>query len=400
MMTHAAPLPAAADRPTGLWLAGARGSVATTTVVGLLALQRGLVEPTGCATTRPPLDDVALPAWSRIHIGGHDVVSTPLETRADALADAGVLPHGVLAAVRPSLAGIDDAIKCRPDPAPGVDVQESAVRSLAADIADFRQRRGLERVVVVNVASTEPPCAEEAWHHDAGLLTQALADPGKVALPPSSATALAAIRAGCPYVNFTPSPGIRLPVLEKLVTAAGLPYAGSDGKTGQTLLRSALGPMFAARALRVRSWSGTNLLGGGDGATLAGCGAAASKLRSKSRAVTALFGDVTAPLHIDHVPDLGDVKVAWDHVAFEGFLGARMALQLSWTGYDSALAAPLVLDLCRLVAAAHAAGLAGPLTALGCFFKDPVGSNVHGFADQWRALTDWAATLPRAGRSR
>ncbi len=80
---------------------------------------------------------------------------------------------------------------------------------------------------------------------------------------------------------------------------------------------------------------------------------------------------MTAPLHIDNVPDLGEQKTAWDHVSFEGFLGARMSLQLTWTGLDSALAAPLVLDLARLTAAAHAAGEAGPLSAPGVLLQGP-----------------------------
>ena len=65
-------------------------------------------------------------------------------------------------------------------------------------------------------------------------------------------------------------------------------------------------------------------------------------------------------VHIDDVPALGDWKTAWDHIAFDGFLGSRMILQTIWQGCDSALAAPLVLDLARLVARAHEAGSGGP----------------------------------------
>jgi myo-inositol-1-phosphate synthase len=154
--------------------------------------------------------------------------------------------------------------------------------------------------------------------------------------------------------------------------------------------------MFSARALRVRSWAGTNLLGGGDGANLADPEQARGKLESKARGLASLLGDsVTAPLHIDNVPDLGEQKTAWDHVSFEGFLGARMSLQLTWTGLDSALAAPLVLDLARLTAAAHAAGRSGPLGGLAFFFKDPIGSDEHRFAEQTKLLTAWAQSLAR-----
>ncbi|GAB3883829.1 hypothetical protein GCM10029964_043840 [Kibdelosporangium lantanae] len=102
---------------------------------------------------------------------------------------------------------------------------------------------------------------------------------------------------------------------------------------------------------------------------------------------------MTAPLHIDNVANLGERKIAWDHVAFEGFLGAQMSLQFTWDGYDSALAAPLVLDLARLVAAAHADGQSGPLADLAFFFKDPLGTDEHRFAQQTRMLTDWAGRL-------
>jgi myo-inositol-1-phosphate synthase len=98
-------------------------------------------------------------------------------------------------------------------------------------------------------------------------------------------------------------------------------------------------------------------------------------------------------MHIDYVADLGDWKTAWDHVSFEGFLGTRMSLQFTWNGCDSALAAPLVLDLVRLAARARAAGEAGPLPALGFFFKDPAGTAEHDLGRQWQALTDWCTEL-------
>ena len=119
--------------------------------------------------------------------------------------------------------------------------------------------------------------------------------------------------------------------------------------------------MFAQRALAVRAWSGTNLLGGGDGAALADPAAAAAKNAGKERVLADTLGAVPeGEVHIDDVPALGDWKTAWDHIAFDGFLGSRMVLQTIWQGCDSALAAPLVLDLARLLARAHEAGLSGP----------------------------------------
>ncbi|SFB58700.1 myo-inositol-1-phosphate synthase [Amycolatopsis marina] len=380
--------------PTGLWLVGARGSVATTAITGLLALRAGVVAPTGCVSATAPFEDMDLPGWDELHIGGHDIVQTPLEKRAELLSESGVIPHRVFQAVRSGLSEIDNELRAGYHPATHPGSQADAARALSADITEFAQRRGLRRVVVVNVSSTEPVFPELPEHNTLEALEAAMSVPGRTVLPPSSVAAYAALRSGCPYVDFTPSTGVRLPALERLATELGLPYAGSDGKTGETLVRSALAPMFTTRALAVRSWAGTNLLGGGDGLTLADAEHAGSKLVSKGRGLeTLLGGAVTAPLHIDNVPDLGEQKIAWDNVSFEGFLGTRMSLQFTWTGYDSSLAAPLVLDLARFTAAAHAAGQSGPLGSLAFFFKDPVGSDEHRLAEQAAALRKWAMAL-------
>lgn len=398
------PIDAPADRRTGVWLVGARGSVATTAVVGLLALRDRLVEPVGCVTEQPPLSDVALPAWSDLVVGGHDIVDTPLDKRAELLADGGVLPHRLLPAVRDGLRAVEDELRIGYHPASHRGSQRAAAARLTDDLRSFQARHRLARTVVINVSSTEPPVPALAEHADLGALETALDDPAATVLPPSSLAAYAALRAGCGFVDFTPSAGARLPALVTLARERGVPVAGSDGKTGETLVKSALAPMFSSRALHVRSWAGTNLLGGGDGATLGDPATASSKLESKARGMAALFGDgVNAPLHIDNVPDLGDWKTAWDHISFTGFLGVRMTLQFTWTGCDSALAAPLVLDLARLTAAGHAAGHSGPLAQLAFFFKDPMSGEQdpppsHELAEQATVLRSWAAGLPRARR--
>jgi myo-inositol-1-phosphate synthase len=216
----------------------------------------------------------------------------------------------------------------------------------------------------------------------------------RLALPDSTCYAWAAFAEGCPYINFTPSTGACLPALEQLATEHRVCHAGRDGKTGETLLKSALAPMFADRNLKVRSWYGANLLGGGDGASLADPRRRHSKLKSKGRTLPAILGyQPEAPLHIDYVADMGQWKTAWDHIAFEGFLGTSMRLQFTWEGCDSALAAPLVLDLVRLVAAADSAGLTGALGPLAFFFKDPVGTDEHRLERQFQVLCSWAAEL-------
>ncbi|MFJ8871793.1 inositol-3-phosphate synthase [Streptomyces sp. NPDC102473] len=367
------------DARTGVWFIGARGAVATTAVAGSAAVAAGLYPATGMVTATAPFAASGLPELSGLVFGGHDTHVVPLTKRAEELAESGVLPHRLAAAVQSELAAADAEI--RPGgPLPGDSRDEELlIAAFTADIEDFAHRLAPGHTVVVNLASTEPAPT-----------------PGDPRLPPSSLYAAAALRAGCSYVNFTPSTGLHHPALGDAAAAARAPYAGRDGKTGQTLLRSVLGPMFAQRALDVRAWSGTNLLGGGDGATLADPAAAAAKNAGKERVLADTLGTLPqGTVHIDEVPTLGDFKTAWDHIAFDGFLGSRMFLQTIWQGCDSALAAPLVLDLVRLLAAAHRAGLTGPRPELGFYFKDPDGGS-SGLAEQYTELLGLAATLREA----
>jgi myo-inositol-1-phosphate synthase len=369
-------MPESTAARTGVWFVGARGSVATTAVAGCAAVTAGLHPPTGMVTETPPFADAGLPALSSLVFGGHDTASCPLPKRAEALTAAGVLPHGLTAAINTELTLADQEIRAGGPGAGDVRDDEELIASFAADIKDFAARTGVARTVVVNVSSTEPAPGPD--------------DPR---LPASSLYAAAALRAGCGYVNFTPSTGLRAAALADAVSGSGLPHAGRDGKTGQTLLRSVLAPMFVQRALTVRAWSGTNLLGGGDGAALADPAAAAAKNAGKERVLADTLG--AAPegeVHIDDVPALGDWKTAWDHIAFDGFLGSRMILQTIWQGCDSALAAPLVLDLARLVARAHEIGLSGPLPELGFYFKDPDGGPAA-LAEQFTVLLSFADRL-------
>ncbi|MGW2345036.1 inositol-3-phosphate synthase [Streptomyces sp. NPDC001661] len=359
----------------GVWLIGARGSVATTAIAGCAAVGAGLHPPSGMVTETEPFTAVPLPPLTSLVFGGHDTLDCPLPKRAEQLAAGGVLPHGLPGAVHAELAAADREI--RPGgPLPGDGrTQDELIAAFTADIRSFVRRHARAGAVVVNVASTEAPARGDD-------------------LPASSLYAAAALRAGCPYVNFTPSTGLHHPSLQHAARAAGVPFAGRDGKTGQTLLRSVLGPMFRRRALDVRAWSGTNLLGGGDGAALADPAAAAAKNAGKERVLADTLGTVPqGEVHIDDVPALGDWKTAWDHIAFDGFLGARMTLQTTWQGCDSALAAPLVLDLARLLLRAAESGLSGPRPELGFYFKDPDPGASSDLDHQYEALLAFADRL-------
>lgn len=364
---------------TGVWFVGARGSVATTAVAGCAAVSAGMHPATGMVTETNAFAHSALPALSSLVFGGHDTASCPLPKRAEELAGGGVLPYGLPAAVHAELCAADNEIRTG-GPLPGdTRGDQELIDAFAADITAFTDRTGAARTVVVNLSSTEPA-----------------PEPGDTRLPASSLYAAAALRAGCSYVNFTPSTGVHHHGLEALAHSAQVPYAGRDGKTGQTLLRAVLAPMFHQRALTVSAWSGTNLLGGGDGAALADSRAAAAKNAGKNRVLEDTLGTLPeGEVHIDDVPQMGDWKTAWDHIAFDGFLGARMVLQTIWQGCDSALAAPLVLDLARLLARSHEAGLSGPRPELGFYFKDPDGGS-SALAEQYAALLGFAERLREA----
>jgi len=360
---------------TGIWLIGARGSVATTATVGLLALQARLTDTTGCVTELPELRSPALPALGDLVLGGHDIVATPVLKKAETLAAAGVVPGRLVAALTDRLTAHEESVRPLPS---GTQPQVSA--AIGADLAAFREKHELDQVVVINVSTTEPV-------FDA-------ADATLGSYPASSLAAHAAFTAGCPFVDFTPSTGARLPSLDTLARDRGVVYAGNDGKTGETLVKSVLAPMFALRNLRVRSWSGLNLLGGGDGANLADPAANAAKVASKQRVLGDALGyQPSGTSRIDYVEEIGDFKTAWDLVTFQGFLGTGMRVEFTWHGCDSALAAPLVLDLARLTAAAQHAGRTGPLPELGFFFKDPIGDGPSVLSAQWDQLVALVESL-------
>jgi myo-inositol-1-phosphate synthase len=379
----------APERRVGVWLVGARGSVGTTALVGAAAVASGLAEPTGLVTVCPPFTEAAMPALGALVFGGHDVVETPLASRAARLSQSGVLPVGLATALGDALAAAEaeqrpgvTALEGRNDP-------RGAIDRIAGDLRAFRARHEVARVVMVNVSSTEAPVEPHAAHGDADELAYAL-ERGLGVLPPSSLYAVAAIESGCAFVDFTPSTGARLPAIEALAEVHEVPLGGSDGKTGETLLKSALAPAFAVRALKVCSWAATNLLGGGDGEALSDPARARSKLASKGRLLEEILGyPVEAPIRMENVRDLGEWKTAWDHIVFEGFLGVRMRMQFTWEGCDSALAAPLVLDLVRLMALALERGEAGVVRELAFFFKDPAGTSEHALHRQYEMLERW-----------
>jgi myo-inositol-1-phosphate synthase len=394
-----------AQRRVGLWMIGACGGVASTTALGLSALARGLTPTTGLVTALPRLAALDLDEPAAFVVGGHDVrQATFLSAVRELHGRSNVFDDRTLTACAPDLeewaANLRPGVNFRPNSALAAladrpDVRafptpKAAIEQVQRDLRTFQQAHKLDQVVVVNAASTEPPFTPGDEHQSIDRLVPALEKPA-AALPMSGLYAYAAIDAGFPYVNLTPSRGATLPALEELARRRNVPVAGQDLKTGETLLKSVLAPLFARRNLRVLSWVGHNILGNRDGLVLNDPENKASKVRSKDALLGELLGYKPQSLvSIEYVESLDDWKTAWDHIHFEGFLGTKMTLQFTWQGCDSLLAAPLVLDVARLALLAQRRGESGVMPHLACFFKSPVGVTEHDFGRQFELLERYA----------
>ncbi len=400
------------QRQTGVWLVGALGGLATTVIAGTLAVRKGLAKRIGLVSDAAEFAGLDLSSLDSIVFGGHDVREGDLVSSAEQIAsENGSIPRALVDGLRAELVAVSREI--RPGTAvncgPAVDRFAAENRSMPRaslraqvdaierDLKAFAARHDLERVIVINVASTEPPLETAASIDSAAALDAILASDRADAVRASLLYSAAAIRAGCPYVNFTASNAALAPGVVAAAESSGLPVAGSDGKTGETLVKTSLAPMFRHRQLRVLSWQGYNILGDRDGEVLSEDAHRRAKVQSKDRALPSILG---YPLHthvgIDFVPSLKDLKTAWDFVHFEGFLGFPMSLQFTWQGCDSILAAPLVIDLARFMAQAHRDGARGPQRHLACFFKSPLGVEEHDFHRQWAALVETAHAMTKS----
>jgi myo-inositol-1-phosphate synthase len=398
----------------GVWLIGARGGLSTTLVAGVELLKRGLCSANGLTTETALFAGADLPALDGLVFGGHDLRKTSLKECAyEIYRDNGSIPGDKIELIADGLAAIDarirpgTAVNCGAAIAKLGGRRASDARTLRAivdglreDLRAFVAAEKIDRLVVVNLASTEPPLELGPEHADLASFERLLDRNAKTKVRASSLYAYAAADAGAAFVNFTPSNAALLPAIRELFVLRGAPFMGDDGKTGETLVKSALAPMFKYRNLRVLSWQGYNILGDRDGLVLASGENKKSKVSTKDSVLSNILG---YPLHthvgIDYVPSLGDRKTAWDYVHFSGFLDYKMALTFTWHGCDAVLAAPLVLDMARLAATALRRREKGPMRHLACFFKKPVDVGEQDLHVQFHFLTDYAAAL-RGGRGR
>jgi len=391
--------------PLGVWMVGALGGIGTTLVVGTRAIARGLAADTGLVTNRPELAPLELVPLTDIVFGGHEVrISNFWESAVEIARRSRSLDLELLTQLKNDLLDISEALKpgtsvnCGPaidalvtNPVSRADDGlRSIVQRIQSDIRAFRARESVDRVVVVNLASTEPDLPGVDALRDPAEFERLLDAGDASRVRPSMLYAYAAFQEGCAYLNFTPSTAALAPVMQSIGLAAGVPFMGSDGKTGETLVKSALAPMFKYRNLKVLSWQGYNMLGDRDGEILAHADNLATKVRSKDSVLASILGyPVHTHVGIDFVPSLHDLKTAWDFIHFEGFLGHKMTMQFTWQGCDSILAAPLVLDMVRLADLAARRGEKGPMTQLAPYFKAPLGVSRQDLHGQFHGMMDY-----------
>lgn len=384
----------------GAWLIGAYGSVATCVAAGLEARKLGVVDTAGMLCETPACAGLDIPPLDGIVVGGCDIRSGALADEFARLAQQCTgLSADLTGAVAPCLKEVEsrivtgttansgEAIARLCDDKPAAVPLRQEVENISRQLARFKKEQQLEEVVVVNLASTEPILPPHPGHRDGDAFERLLDNDEADVVRAGSLYAYAAVREGCPYINFTPANSALLPAIIDLAVRSNVPVMGSDGKTGETLVKSALAPMFRYRNLEVLSWEGINLLGNRDGEVLDHPDNKATKIASKDRTLRKVLGyDPHTSVGINYVPSLGDRKTAWDFIHFRGFMGVTMSMEFVWQGMDSFLAAPLVIDLIRLAVLAKRRREGGLMPHLGLFFKAPVGGEEYCLAEQYQRL--------------
>jgi myo-inositol-1-phosphate synthase len=391
----------------GVVIVGVGGAVASTLVAGVALMVRGLAPRLGMVTERTdatvpdpltsllefaPLDRLVFAGWdvryASVYEGAlqHKVLPRDvLASVADDLAQVPVWPAVFSRAYAENVVG-DNTVR-----AAG---HRAEIELIRQNIEGFKRARGLERVVMVNLASTESFLEITDVHltleaFEAGL------DRNDAAITPTMRYFYAANSLGVPYCNFAPSLS-NIPALAEQAAKTSTPYAGMDGKTGQTLLKTALAPMLRVRRLHIEGWYSTNVLGNNDGLVLDSPAANKTKVLSKASVLDSIVGYHVEnhQVHIHYYKPRGDAKEAWDNIDIVGFAGVPMQIKVNFLCQDSALAAPLVIDLVRLLDVAKRVGESGIQRQLSLFFKSPYHAPgeapVHDLFKQEQLLLDWA----------
>ncbi len=369
----------------GVVIIGLNGAVASTLVAGVALMKKGVVprramltEPDDAISAEKLTDLLQFASLEDLVFGGWDLNDDNLYTAA--------LKHGVfradeLATVKTEL----EAIK----PWPAVFSREYAknlsgrhvvgtdgghrgqIEAIKKDLTTFKEKAGLRRIVLVNLASTEKWMDRTATHETLEGFEKGIDsnDPG---VSPTMRYMYAANSLGVPHANFAPSLA-NVPALRIQAENHGVPYCGMDGKTGQTLVKTAMASMLRLRRLMVDGWYSVNFLGNNDGLVLDDPASNETKVRSKASVLDSVVGHKVEnhQVHIHYYKPRGDAKEAWDNIDISGFCGQPMQMKINFLCKDSILAAPLCIDMVRILDVAQENGDKGIQRQMSVYFKSP-----------------------------
>ncbi len=380
------------SKKLGVLLPG-MGAVATTLIAGVYAIKKGLGVPVGSFTQLGfdahgtpvrdrldlvSIDDLVFGGWD---IHGENVYETAKRSRvleSDLLRQL----EAELSSIKPMPAVFDQRYVKRleaKEQKQGASWWDLA-QQIKDDIAQFKIHHGLERCVMVWCGSTEVFIEEGSSHTSVRRLEEAMKmnDPS---ITPSMVYAYAALTSGIPYANGSPNLSVDIPAMSELARECGIPIAGKDFKTGQTMIKTVLAPAFRARTLGLSGWFSTNILGNRDGEVLDDPESFKTKEMSKLSVLETildaekspeLYGDISHSVRINYYPPRGDNKEGWDSIDIFGWLGYPMQIKVDFLCRDSILAAPIVLDLILLLDIAARKGERGTLEWMSFFFKAPM----------------------------
>lgn len=376
------------------------GAVATTFVAGVVAIKKGIARPFGSLTQmgtvrlgkrtdkRVPMikDFVELADLNNLVFGGWDIFE---DNAYNAALKAGVLDKNLLDKVKqdiepitPMKAVFDQKYvkKLQGEHVKNADTKYDYAQMLIEDIHKFKAENNCDRIVMIWCASTEVFMKPDPVHETIESFEKAMKE-NHPAIAPSMIYTYASIAAGVPFANGAPNLAVDIPAMVEFARQKGVPIAGKDFKTGQTLMKTILAPGFKARLIGLNGWFSTNILGNRDGEVLDDPESFKTKEESKLGVLEyilqpdvypELYQNLYHKVRINYYPPRGDNKEGWDNIDIFGWLGYPMQIKIDFLCRDSILAAPIVLDLALFLDLAQRCGMKGIQEWLSFYFKSPM----------------------------
>ena len=232
--------------------------------------------------------------------------------------------------------------------------KQDQMEHLRKDIRSFKEKNGLDKVILLWTANTERFAAvEEGINDTADNLLEAIKH-GESEISASTVFAVASILEGCTFINGSPQ-NTFVPGVIDLARKHHVFVGGDDFKSGQTKMKSVLVDFLVSAGIKPVSIVSYNHLGNNDGKNLSAPSQFRSKEISKSNVVDdmvasnrILFEEDEHPDHvvvIKYVPYVADSKRAMDEYTSEIFMGGTNQIVMHNTCEDSLLATPLIYDL-------------------------------------------------------